>query len=58
MSSENCYWEKIKAQRNPAEKPSKLRLNAIGRWARVDLDKNLFESRSGIFFDITVGKIT
>jgi hypothetical protein len=58
MSSENCYWKKIKAQRNPAEKPSKLRLNAIGRWARVDLDKNSFESRSGIFFDITVGKIT
>jgi hypothetical protein len=23
-----------KAQRNPAEKPLKLRLNAIGRWAR------------------------
>jgi hypothetical protein len=45
MSSENCYWEKIKAQRNPAEKPSKLRLNAIGRWARVDFDKNSFESK-------------
>jgi hypothetical protein len=29
MSSENCYWEKIKAQRNPAEKPSKLRLFLI-----------------------------
>jgi hypothetical protein len=34
MSHEDCYWEKIRAQRNPAEKPSKLRLNAIGRWAR------------------------
>jgi hypothetical protein len=34
MSPENCHLEKIRAQRNPAEKPSKLRLNAIGRWAR------------------------
>jgi hypothetical protein len=46
MSSENCYWKKIRAQRNPAEKPSKLRLNVIGRRARRDLDKNSFESKT------------
>jgi hypothetical protein len=27
------------------EKPSKLRLNAIGRWVRQDLDKNSSESK-------------
>jgi hypothetical protein len=52
MSSENCYWEKIKAKRNPAEKPSKLRLNAIGRWDRVDFDKNSFESNVRVCFYI------
>jgi hypothetical protein len=30
MSSENCYWKKIRAQRVPAEKPSKFRLNEHG----------------------------
>jgi hypothetical protein len=29
MSSESSYWKKIRAQRVPAEKPSKLGLNEL-----------------------------
>jgi hypothetical protein len=29
MSSENCYWKKIRAQRVTAEKPSKFRLDEL-----------------------------
>jgi hypothetical protein len=45
MSSENCYWKKIRAQRDPAEKTSKLRLNAIGRLVRWDAAQNSDESK-------------
>jgi len=36
MSSENCYWKKIKAQRDPAEKTSKNKLN-MNPWDKMKI---------------------